>query len=179
MWQKKTSNFCFCRNNFKNHPLHRHQKASLCGKGLNKHLHDAEMCVHLNHLSYFQSIGRDVNSSGSASGKTRIPVQDQQTALSLILELAVQRGTLSNVLSCVLLLLNLWNNSRHDYDNRVSSNLYSAPLIPLLKRFQSIQSTKSRVIEPPKWDEVCYFTRNTNDFKKMNLISWYFKSHLL
>ena len=79
---------------------------------------------------------------------------DQQTALALILELAVQQGTLSHILSCVLLLLNLWNNSRHDYDNRITSNLISAPLIPLLKRFQGIQCAKARVIEASRWDEV-------------------------
>lgn len=105
---------------------------------------------YLNEYMYF----RDVSSSSGASGKTPVPVQDQQTALALILELAVQQGTLNHVLNTVLLLLNLWNNSRHDFDNRVSCNLYSAPLIPLLKRFQSIQCAKSRVLEPSKWDEV-------------------------
>lgn len=97
---------------------------------------------------------RDLSCSSACSGKTPVPVQDQQTALALILELAVQRGTLNHVLGSVLLLLNLWNNSRHDFDNRVSCNLYSAPLIPLLKRFESIQCAKSRVVEPAKWDEV-------------------------
>ena len=105
---------------------------------------------YLKKILYF----RDLNSTSGASGKAPVPVPDQQMALALILELAVQRGTLNHVLSCVLLLLNLWNNSRHDYDNRVRCNLYSAPLIPLLKRFQSIQSPKSRVLEPSKYDEV-------------------------
>ena len=53
----------------------------------------------------------------------------------------------------VLLLLNLWDNSHHDYDNRVSSSLVSAPLIPLLKRFEAIHNNKSKVNDG-KWDEV-------------------------
>ncbi|XP_059157195.1 E3 ubiquitin-protein ligase HERC2-like isoform X2 [Physella acuta] len=88
-----------------------------------------------------------------SAGQTKIPVQDQQIALCLILELAVQRGALSSILQAVLLLLNLWNNSHHDYDNRVSTSLLSAPLIPLLKRFESIQNTKSKVPHSYKYDE--------------------------
>jgi len=36
-----------------------------------------------------------------------IPLKDRQVALSLLLELALQRGTLSHILDCVLLLLKL------------------------------------------------------------------------
>lgn len=110
-------------------------------------------------------VAGEVGSSG-AGAKSSIPVQDQQTALALILELAVQRGTLSHILNCVLLLLNLWNNSRHDFDNRISSNLISAPLIPLLKRFQSIQCAKARVIEASRWDENNYYVSPTECFLK-------------
>lgn len=94
--------------------------------------------------------------SGCAGSKipSKIPVQDQQTALSLLLELSIQRGSLSHILSSVLLLLNLWNNSRHEFDNRVSSSLHCAPLIPFLKRFQNIQMSKSRLYDVPKWEEV-------------------------
>ncbi|XP_052796353.1 E3 ubiquitin-protein ligase HERC2-like isoform X2 [Mya arenaria] len=105
-------------------------------------------------------VSGDIN-SGS---KEPVPVQDQQTALALTLELAIQRGTLNHVLSSVLLLLGLWNNSRHDFDNRVRCNLYSAPLIPLLKRFQGITSSKPRVVENSKWDEGSYYVSPTECF---------------
>ncbi|KAK6172413.1 hypothetical protein SNE40_016067 [Patella caerulea] len=87
------------------------------------------------------------------SSSSKIPVQDQQIALALLLELAVQRGSLSQILSTVLLLLNLWNNSHHDYDNRISSSLNSAPLIPLLRRFENIHNPKLRSVEMSSWDE--------------------------
>ncbi|KAK3100706.1 hypothetical protein FSP39_024049, partial [Pinctada imbricata] len=82
-----------------------------------------------------------------AEASSKIPVQDQQTALSLILELSVQRGSLSHILGSLLLLLSLWNNSCHEFDNRVSSSLNCAPLIPLLKRFEGIQSGKARALD--------------------------------
>ena len=92
--------------------------------------------------------------SGTASAKAnRVPLPDQQTALALLLELAVQRGSLHHVLNAVLLLLNLWTSSRHDCDNRFSSNLLSAPLVPLLTRFQEIQGL-NKANEMSKWDEV-------------------------
>ena len=47
-----------------------------------------------------------------------VPVSDQHTALCLLLELAVQRGALSNVLDAVLLLLNLWDRGKYQVDNR-------------------------------------------------------------
>ncbi|CAG5129600.1 unnamed protein product, partial [Candidula unifasciata] len=100
-------------------------------------------------------VAGDLNggAGGGHGASSKIPVQDQQIALCLILELAVQKGALSSVLQAVLLLLNLWNNSHHDYDNRVSSSLVSAPLIPLLKRFEGIQNSKSKVAHSMKWDE--------------------------
>uniref|UniRef100_A0A2C9K806 HECT-type E3 ubiquitin transferase n=1 Tax=Biomphalaria glabrata TaxID=6526 RepID=A0A2C9K806_BIOGL len=100
-------------------------------------------------------VAGDLN-GGTVSGhgaSSKIPVQDQQVALCLILELAVQRGALSSVLQAVLLLLNLWNNSHHDYDNRVSSSLVSAPLIPLLKRFEAIHNAKTKVSHLARYDE--------------------------
>lgn len=111
-------------------------------------------------------VSGDIYSSNSDSGKSAVPVHDQQIAVALLVELAIQHGTLSHVLNCVLLLLNLWNNSHHDYDNRVSSNLYSAPLIPLLKRFQNIQCAKARIVEPEKYDENNYSVSPTEFFLK-------------
>ena len=76
-------------------------------------------------------------------------------ALCLLLELSVQRGSLSHVLSSVLLLLNLWNNSCQESDNRINTGLNCAPLIRLLERFQAIKGSKSRVYwEQRKLEEV-------------------------
>ena len=47
--------------------------------------------------------------SVASSAKPAPPVQDQQLALSLLCELAVQRASLRHLLDIVLLLLNLWN----------------------------------------------------------------------
>ncbi|XP_065932277.1 E3 ubiquitin-protein ligase HERC2 isoform X4 [Magallana gigas] len=98
------------------------------------------------------------NQSGNPS---KIPVQDQQMALCLLLELSIQRGSLSHILSSVLLLLNLWNNSCQESDNRMSSGLNSAPLIHMLQRFQAIKGSKSRVYseqkkleEKSKWSKI-------------------------
>ncbi|GFN81530.1 E3 ubiquitin-protein ligase herc2-like, partial [Plakobranchus ocellatus] len=110
-------------------------------------------------------VAGDLNSGGSSgsssgsgdrhgSGSSKIPVQDQQVALCILLELAVQKGALSSVLQAVLLLLNLWDNSHHDYDNRLSSSLLAAPLIPLLKRFEGIHNPKSKIPRDLKTDEV-------------------------
>lgn len=44
--------------------------------------------------------------------------------------------------------------SHHHYDNRVSSSLLSAPLIPLLRRFEGIHNAKSRTHKLTHWDEV-------------------------
>ncbi|ESO89418.1 hypothetical protein LOTGIDRAFT_218809 [Lottia gigantea] len=89
-------------------------------------------------------VAGDLNGGDNARSSSKIPVQDQQIALALLLELAIQRGCLSHILSTVLLLLNLWNNSHHDFDNRISSSLNSAPLIPLLRRFENIHNPKLR-----------------------------------
>lgn len=84
----------------------------------------------------------DVNNVVMANKSNRVPAQDQQVALALLLELAVQRGTLSSILGSVLLLLNLWSGNRNDCDNRLSSSLTSAPLIPFLQRFELISTSK-------------------------------------
>ena len=80
-------------------------------------------------------------------------MKDQQMALSLLMELAIQRGSLSHMLGVVLLLLNLWNSSHHDRDNRLSSSLSAAPLLPLLTRLQDVQPSK-KAGDMSHWDEV-------------------------
>lgn len=74
--------------------------------------------------------------AGASCQLNSIPAHDQQTALSLLAELAVQRGTLNAMLDVIRLLLNLWCACQNDRDNRLSAGLTQAPLIPLLHRFQ-------------------------------------------
>uniref|UniRef100_A0A3P8VEV0 RCC1-like domain-containing protein n=1 Tax=Cynoglossus semilaevis TaxID=244447 RepID=A0A3P8VEV0_CYNSE len=83
---------------------------------------------------------------GSATTKGNIPLQDQHLVLAILLELAVQRGTLQ-LLSAVLLLLRLWESGTKEMDNERSTQGTSAPLLPLLQRFQNIHSSKEEVAE--------------------------------
>ncbi|XP_027882785.1 E3 ubiquitin-protein ligase HERC2 isoform X2 [Xiphophorus couchianus] len=83
---------------------------------------------------------------GSASVKGNIPLQDEHLALAILLELAVQRGTLSQLLSAVLLLLRLWENGTREMDNERSTQGTSAPLLPLLQRFHNIHSSKEELL---------------------------------
>nr|XP_054401785.1 E3 ubiquitin-protein ligase HERC2-like isoform X1 [Pongo abelii] len=93
--------------------------------------------------SQFWRAGYGVSNQG-CSWNTRherarsIPLQDQHLALAILLELAVQRGTLSQMLSAILLLLQLWDSGAQETDNERSAQGTSAPLLPLLQRFQSI-----------------------------------------
>ncbi|XP_067368465.1 E3 ubiquitin-protein ligase HERC2 isoform X5 [Channa argus] len=83
---------------------------------------------------------------GSATTKGNIPLQDQHLVLAILLELAVQRGTLSQILSSILLLLRLWESGTREMDNERSTQGTSAPLLPLLQRFQNIHSSKEEPI---------------------------------
>ncbi|XP_041862098.1 E3 ubiquitin-protein ligase HERC2 isoform X2 [Melanotaenia boesemani] len=83
---------------------------------------------------------------GNATTKGNIPLQDQHLALAILLELAVQRGTLSQLLSAVLLLLRLWENGTREMDNERSTQGTSAPLLPLLQRFHNIHSSKEEPV---------------------------------
>ncbi|XP_070553640.1 E3 ubiquitin-protein ligase HERC2-like isoform X2 [Ptychodera flava] len=95
----------------------------------------------------------DLNAGATAKGANTIPVKDQHTALALLLELAVQRGTLSELLSSVLLLLQLWEYGQQETDNRSNSAGTSAPIVPLVRRFQDISKSKSKGSESPKLEE--------------------------
>nr|XP_057930113.1 E3 ubiquitin-protein ligase HERC2 isoform X6 [Doryrhamphus excisus] len=83
---------------------------------------------------------------GNASTKGNIPLQDQHLALAILLELAVQRGTLSQLLCAILLLLRLWESGTREMDNERSTQGTSAPLLPLLQRFKNIHSSKEEPI---------------------------------
>uniref|UniRef100_A0A8C9RA53 E3 ubiquitin-protein ligase HERC2 n=1 Tax=Scleropages formosus TaxID=113540 RepID=A0A8C9RA53_SCLFO len=87
-------------------------------------------------------LSSDVHGSTSAKGPGTIPLQDQHLALAILLELAVQRGTLSQLLSAVLLLLRLWDSGTQETDNERSAQGTCAPLLPLLHRFQNIHCSK-------------------------------------
>lgn len=93
---------------------------------------------------------RQVVTDGVSCGQQHceVPLVDKNTSLCLLLELAVQRGTLCSVLDSVLLLLNLWDKAAYQQDNRSSPNSSSAPLIPFLRRFEDIPCTKRRTSVP-------------------------------
>ncbi|XP_024133920.1 E3 ubiquitin-protein ligase HERC2 isoform X1 [Oryzias melastigma] len=86
----------------------------------------------------------DVHGNGSTKGN--IPLQDQHLVLAILLELAIQRGTLSQLLYVVLLLLRLWENGTREMDNERSTQGTSAPLLSFLQRFQNIHSSKEVVV---------------------------------
>lgn len=52
----------------------------------------------------------------------------------------------SQLLSAVLLLLRLWDRGTREMDNERSSQGTSAPLLPLLQRFQSIHGSKEEPV---------------------------------
>ncbi|KAF4026258.1 hypothetical protein G4228_018565 [Cervus hanglu yarkandensis] len=84
----------------------------------------------------------DVHGTPGTKGPGSIPLQDQHLALAILLELAVQRGALSQMLSAILLLLQLWDSGTQETDNERSAQGTSAPLLPLLQRFRSIVCSK-------------------------------------
>lgn len=53
-----------------------------------------------------------------------------------------QSSSFSQMLSAVMLLLQLWDNGTRETDNERSAQGTSAPLLPLLQRFQSIICNK-------------------------------------
>ena len=103
---------------------------------------------------------RDLNACASAKGNNdTIPIPDQHSALALLLELAVQRGTLSHLLNVVLLLLQLWDSGRLEPDNRTSPRGTTAPLMPLLRRFQEIPSPRGKfTAEGSNQDDVSWLS---------------------
>ncbi|KAI0242379.1 hypothetical protein LSAT2_013651 [Lamellibrachia satsuma] len=103
-------------------------------------------------FKFLRSIVEGDISTSAPTKVNHVPLVDQQTALALLLELAVQRGSLSHILQVVLLLLKLWRSSRHQHDNRFTSNLTCAPLAPLLRRFEQIEGLK-KTHESYRWEE--------------------------
>lgn len=83
-----------------------------------------------------QVVSNDLVTNGS------VPRTDRHIALSLLLELESQKGTLSASLEAILLLMTLWEKEKDTDDNRIQqfSQNNGAPLIPILKRYEAILS---------------------------------------
>jgi E3 ubiquitin-protein ligase HERC2 len=69
-----------------------------------------------------------------------IPRTDRNISLNLLLELGIQKGTLSGSLEGILLLLTLWDKYSDNDDNRQSPQNANAPLFHILKRYQDINN---------------------------------------
>ena len=78
------------------------------------------------------------------------PVEDRHLALALLCELAVQRADLSQMVSLVMLLLQLWRLQGSTEDNRLSqAGSASAPLVPLLRRLDLVESEVRQESQQP------------------------------
>lgn len=67
-----------------------------------------------------------------------VPRADRHVALSLLIELESQKGTLSASLEAILLLLTLWEKEKDAEDNRVPPQNSGAPLVAILRRYERI-----------------------------------------
>lgn len=83
-------------------------------------------------------------------------MSDQHVALGILLELAVQRGSLEHMLEVILLLLELWDSGQ---DNDTDSCFTSAPLIHLLRRFDEITAASQKSLETNKLADEVRFVR--------------------
>lgn len=89
-----------------------------------------------------QVVNNDLVTNGT------VPRSDRHIALSLLLELESQKGTLSASLDAILLLLTLWEKEKDVDDNRTQqfSQNSGAPLMPILKRYECIQSRNQEIL---------------------------------
>jgi len=86
-----------------------------------------------------------------------VPTEDRQLAVALLMELAIQRGSLSAMLSAVHHLLTVSSDVVDvDRDNRLSTVLTHAPLVPVLRRFQAL-ALPSEAIDCSDVSEVIHF----------------------
>ena len=72
------------------------------------------------------------------------PLEDRQTALALLLELCVQRASLSQLLEALLLLLQLPEKLPGD-----GSVLSSAPVVPVLKQLATVSEISVKSLDKP------------------------------
>lgn len=82
-------------------------------------------------------------------GRCTAPLNDRHTALCLLLELGVQKGTLAATLECVVLLLMLWEKDRAGNDNRDMPRKTGAPLLRILQRYQKIGPASAKTGQLP------------------------------
>ncbi|XP_066141939.1 E3 ubiquitin-protein ligase HERC2 isoform X1 [Euwallacea fornicatus] len=86
---------------------------------------------------------------GEINGGSRqnciVPIEDQHTSLNILLEFAMQKGTLNGILDMVLLMLSLWDKRVHQLDNRSAVENASAPLLSFLYRFSEISPAPSNL----------------------------------
>lgn len=77
-------------------------------------------------------------------GRCSVPRSDRHIALSLLLELESQKGTLSASLEAILLLLTLWEKEKEQDDNRTQqmSQNSCAPLLSIVRRYETINNNK-------------------------------------
>lgn len=81
-------------------------------------------------------------------GRCLVPRSDRHIALSLLLELGSQKGTLSASLEAILLLLTLWDKEKDVDDNRTPNQTNGAPLVSILRRYEQISShSHEKVLE--------------------------------
>ncbi|XP_039436955.1 probable E3 ubiquitin-protein ligase HERC2 isoform X1 [Culex pipiens pallens] len=75
-------------------------------------------------------------------GRCLVPKADRHIALNLLLELGAQKGTLGGSLEGISLLLTLHEKDQEEQDDNRSPPFGSsgAPLVPLLKRYEQIDS---------------------------------------
>uniref|UniRef100_A0A1S4H7N6 HECT-type E3 ubiquitin transferase n=1 Tax=Anopheles gambiae TaxID=7165 RepID=A0A1S4H7N6_ANOGA len=73
-------------------------------------------------------------------GRCLVPKADRHIALNLLLELGAQKGTLGGSLEGVSLLLTLHEKDHQSDDNRSPPQNSGAPLVPLLHRYEQIES---------------------------------------
>lgn len=83
-------------------------------------------------MSYVIVAHREVMQSATPA-RSAVPADDQRIALALYCELAVQRGSVTDILDITLLLWDLWHSAKSD--NR-TKGLTSAPIAALVQRFE-------------------------------------------
>lgn len=71
-------------------------------------------------------------------GRCVVPRADRHIALSLLMELGSQKGTLGASLEVVLLLLTVWEKDGDVEDNRAPTQPGGAPLVNILRRYGEI-----------------------------------------
>lgn len=86
-------------------------------------------------------------------GRCVVPRADRHIALSLLMELGSQKGTLSASLEVVLLLLTVWDKDRAVEDNRAPTHPGGAPLANILRRYGEIVGNAGRLTGPRRESE--------------------------